>query len=234
MPTIPAQSRAGFASLFKAGSPEHIATEHSTALAELASLQKKVEHIRDIVSLQQSYARSSGAVVEVEPAELIDEALNMNLAGSARGSVQVVKDIDVGPPVSLQKHKLLEILVNLIRNAREACLASDVQSKKITVRAARENGSLQISVADNGTGIAPENIGRIFTRGFTTKKDGHGFGLHGSAHAAREMGGSLGVHSDGCGIRRGVHPQFTPLTPPLPEIRCRFSSLDPSAVNAAG
>ncbi len=195
---------------------EHIATEHATALAELASLQKKVEHIPDIVSLQQNYARGSGVAVEVQPAELIDEALNMNLAGSARGGVEVVTDIEAGPSVSLQKHKLLEILVNLIRNAREACLASESQPKKITVRAVSQNGSLRISVADTGTGIDLENLGRIFTRGFTTKKDGHGFGLHGSALAAREMGGSLSVHSDGCGCG-AVFTLNLPLTPPVPE-----------------
>jgi two-component system, NtrC family, sensor kinase len=58
---------------------------------------------------------------------------------------------------------------------------------------------LRITVKDNGEGIAAENMTRIFTHGFTTKKDGHGFGLHGAAIAAREMEGSLTAASDGPG-----------------------------------
>ena len=52
---------------------------------------------------------------------------------------------------------------------------------------------------DNGIGIPPENLTRIFNHGFTTRKDGHGFGLHSGALAAKEMGGSLTVHSGGTG-----------------------------------
>jgi signal transduction histidine kinase len=58
---------------------------------------------------------------------------------------------------------------------------------------------LRIKVADNGNGITPEHLARIFSHGFTTRKDGHGFGLHSCALAAQEMGGSLVVHSAGAG-----------------------------------
>jgi signal transduction histidine kinase len=60
-------------------------------------------------------------------------------------------------------------------------------------------GNVAITVRDNGIGIAPENLTRIFGHGFTTKKDGHGFGLHSGALAAKQMNGSLSVHSDGLG-----------------------------------
>jgi signal transduction histidine kinase len=64
----------------------------------------------------------------------------------------------------------------------------------------RKSGSAWIfTIADNGIGIPPENLTRIFTHGFTTKKNGHGFGLHSSALAAKEIGGSLRAHSEGSG-----------------------------------
>ena len=47
--------------------------------------------------------------------------------------------------------------------------------------------------------IPAASLGRIFTLGFTTRKDGHGFGLHSAALAAAEMGGSLVAESDGLG-----------------------------------
>jgi signal transduction histidine kinase len=69
----------------------------------------------------------------------------------------------------------------------------------LTVRVANEDGRLKISVIDNGVGIPPENLTKIFNHGFTTRKDGHGFGLHSGALAATEMGGALVAHSDGPG-----------------------------------
>ena len=71
--------------------------------------------------------------------------------------------------------------------------------KRITVRATRESGCVRIAVTDNGVGIPAENLNRIFNHGFTTKKTGHGFGLHSAANAAKDMGGSLTVQSDGPG-----------------------------------
>ncbi len=71
--------------------------------------------------------------------------------------------------------------------------------KKMTVRVCNGDGGVKISVIDNGVGIPPENLERIFNHGFTTRQGGHGFGLHSGALAAEEMGGSLSVQSDGPG-----------------------------------
>jgi C4-dicarboxylate-specific signal transduction histidine kinase len=111
----------------------------------------------------------------------------------------VVKDLAPGLKVTVEKHKALQILVNLLRNAQQACEASPVDAKTLIVRTTDGDQHVRISVSDNGVGIEPENLGRIFSHGFTTKKDGHGFGLHSSALAARELGGALLVHSDGPG-----------------------------------
>jgi signal transduction histidine kinase len=90
--------------------------------------------------------------------------------------------------------------MNLVRNAKYACDDGGRTDKCVTVRTHNGNGFARISVSDNGIGIAPENLTRIFEHGFTTRKEGHGFGLHSSALAATEMGGSLRVHSDGPGL----------------------------------
>jgi signal transduction histidine kinase len=104
------------------------------------------------------------------------------------------------PPIALDRNKLLMILVNLVRNAKDACDAGGRTDKRITVQTRLDGqGAARILVKDNGIGIPPENLTRIFAHGFTTRKKGHGFGLHSSALAASEMGGSLQAHSEGSG-----------------------------------
>ena len=104
------------------------------------------------------------------------------------------------PEISIQKHKLLQILVNLIDNAKYACDDSGRLDKRLTVRVSHENGLVRVAVADNGVGIPAENLTKIFSHGFTTRKNGHGFGLHSAALAAREMGGALLGRSEGAGL----------------------------------
>ena len=123
----------------------------------------------------------------------------MNLGALNRHGVEVVRDFEKVPPMNVEKHKILQILINLLRNAKYACDESGRADKRLTVRVANGRQRLKISVIDNGVGIAPENLTRIFNHGFTTRKNGHGFGLHSGALAAREMGGSLTVQSEGPG-----------------------------------
>jgi signal transduction histidine kinase len=130
---------------------------------------------------------------------LLEDSMRMNAGALSRHRVEVVREFEDVPPLNLEKHKLLQILVNLLRNAQHACQDSERADKRLTVRVANGEGRIRISVIDNGVGIPPENLMRIFNHGFTTRKDGHGFGLHSGALAAREMGGSLTVHSDGPG-----------------------------------
>jgi PAS domain S-box-containing protein len=178
---------------------KHLAGEQAGALEELAQLQKNIEHIKDIVTMQQSFAKTSGVTDVVNVTELVEEALMMDSSGLARHGVEVVKEFVSTPPVTVEKHKVLQILVNLVRNARHACEASNLQEGKLILRTATGENCVRIAVCDNGVGIPHENLNRIFSHGFTTKKEGHGFGLHSAALVAKEMGGSLAVHSDGSG-----------------------------------
>src|SRR6185369_8121635 len=96
-------------------------------------------------------------------------------------------------------HKVMQILVNLLRNATHACNESGRENKQITVQIATNESHVRIAVTDNGVGISPENLPRLFNHGFTTRKDGHGFGLHGGAIAASQLGGKLSAQSNGPG-----------------------------------
>ena len=151
------------------------------------------------MSRQQSLARTPGATETVNVPELVEDALRMNLSGVAQHDIEVIRDFKAVPPVRVEKHKVLQILVNLVRNAKQSCEVSGRREKKLGLHTTRDNDHVRIAVSDNGVGIPPENLARIFSHGFTTKKDGHGFGLHSCALAAAEMGGTLTTHSDGIG-----------------------------------
>jgi C4-dicarboxylate-specific signal transduction histidine kinase len=150
--------------------------------------------------VQQSYANVGGVQESLPVARLVEDALRMNTVAMTRHEITVLCEFDEVPPVVMEKHKVLQILVNLIRNAKHALTDSKCEAKCLTLRIARrEPDHVAISVSDNGIGIARENMTRIFEHGYTTKPDGHGFGLHSGVLAAREMGGSLTVQSDGLG-----------------------------------
>jgi signal transduction histidine kinase len=190
-----------------------LAEDHSTMLLELQSLKKNVDHIKSVVSMQQEYARFTGDVDEVALPELLNDALRLHASSFERQGIQVRRDYGPIPAFRVDRHKLLQILVNLLSNARHALLASERLDKQLTLRAQLQPGErLRIEVADNGVGISPEHLSRIFSHGFTTKKNGHGFGLHASALAAREMGGSLTCTSPGPG-QGAIFTIDLPLTP---------------------
>ena len=178
---------------------KHLLADQEAIVGELDSLRENVEHIKEIVAMQQSYATFGGVKETVNVVNLVEDSLRMNEGTLSRHRVEVIREFGHVAPMNLEKHKILQILVNLLRNAKHACQDSGRPDGRLTVRVANGDGWIKISVIDNGVGIPPENLTRIFNHGFTTRKDGHGFGLHSGALAAKEMGGSLTVHSDGPG-----------------------------------
>jgi PAS domain S-box-containing protein len=178
----------------------HLTSEQAAALAELAELQKNISHIKDIVAMQQNYAKISGGTETLQIVELVEDTLRMNAESFANHAVRVVREYSEVPAVTVDKSQVLQILVNLVRNAKQACEAVERPDKTLTLRVFNGGDRVKISVSDNGMGIAPENLTRIFHHGFTTKKDGHGFGLHSGAQAAQAMGGALRVESAGPGL----------------------------------
>jgi signal transduction histidine kinase len=183
-----------------------LATERDELLEEVHTLQKSVEHIKSVVSMQQAHARFSGMVERLDVMPLLDDALRLHSESFESMGIEVRREYTEVPLVRLDRHKLLQILLNLLSNARHALLESGRPDKLLTIRVERTvTQRLRITVADNGVGIAPEDAPRLFTQGFTTKKDGHGFGLHISALAAAEMDAFLSGTSEG----RGQGATFT-------------------------
>ena len=166
---------------------------------ELGHLTRSIDHIKDVVATQQSYAGVSSVIVPVQICDLAEDALRMNGGALARHQVTVVREFAEVPVMRLDRARVLQILVNLISNAKNA-MAGMTGSHQLTLRVDVDAGShLRVSVKDEGEGITEENLTRIFAHGFTTRKAGHGFGLHSCALAARQMGGALTAHSDGPG-----------------------------------
>jgi signal transduction histidine kinase len=180
-----------------------LATEQEIIVKELKSLTKSVDHIKDIVATQQSYAGATSVIEDVRLPELLEDALRINATELARHRVTTIKEYSDVPTLLLDKHLVLQILVNLIGNANQAMSsASDVPHRmtlRMDIADLAEGRRLRIQVEDDGEGIAPENMARLFVHGFTTRRNGHGFGLHSCALAASEMGGTLTAQSDGPG-----------------------------------
>lgn len=177
-----------------------LANEHQVMFREAESLSQRIEHIKEIVSMQQSYGRVSGLNETITPEQLLEDALKLNSGAFKRHDISVIKQYSQVPPLLVDKHKVLQILLNLLTNAKTACVESGKAEKQISLRIFKDRPTkVCIQIADNGTGIEEKNLTRIFQHGFTTRSSGHGFGLHSGALAAHELGGSLTVHSDGIG-----------------------------------
>jgi two-component system NtrC family sensor kinase len=188
---------------------EAFAQYQQDANNNLEGLGGHFEHIKRVVAMQNAYARVRSAVEPTQVSALVAEAIEL---GCRRRDISLTVDIvpALSGVIEIDRHRILQILVNLISNARDA--VNGRSSREIRITATREAEGLVIAVTDNGIGISQEQLQRVFSAGFTSKPQGHGYGLHSSALAARQLGGSLAVHSDG----EGKGARFT-LTVPIEE-----------------
>jgi PAS domain S-box-containing protein len=179
----------------------HLLAEREGLLTELDALRGHVEHMKQLIVSQQAHARDSVMTEPTDVGRLVREAIEINYAALARYAVSVRQEVpNAWPPLPLDRHRVLQVLINLIANAAQACADLPERDQRIVrVTARQDEGKLEFEVTDNGVGIPPENLTRIFAHGFTTRPQGHGFGLHSCANAAREMGGSLVAASKGPG-----------------------------------
>jgi two-component system NtrC family sensor kinase len=180
---------------------QNLLEDRQEIVSLLEDVGRYTEHIGDIVKVQQDYARTPRLHERVSLAELLEDSLRINSAGLVRHQVKVLRHVAALPPVMTDKHKALMILVNLVSNAKYAMDGVPPSERLLSVKLEQANSDrVRISIQDNGVGISPEMLTRIFQYGFTTREEGHGFGLHCSAIAAQEeLGGSLTVLSDGPG-----------------------------------
>jgi signal transduction histidine kinase len=189
---------------------EEIAHIQADLLRETNLLSENVDHIKHIVALQQNYAHAGGILSKLEPSELFLDALRITQASLVRHEIKVARNFGAAPEIVTDRHHVLQIIVNLLTNAVQAVKVRPVGSRHVTLTITAVDGRIEFIVEDNGVGIKPGDLERMFQHGFTTRKDGHGFGLHSGALAARNLGGRLTAHSDG--LDRGA--MFT-LTLPL-------------------
>ena len=177
-----------------------LAIEQQVMIAELAQLTRRIDHIKEIVATQQSYAGNASVLESGSLRELVEDVVRICDVSLARHHITLIKEFSDVPQMPLDKHRVLQILVNLINNAKQALEAGANRSPQIILRLrVIDDGRVRVEVEDNGEGIAQDNLARVFEHGFTTRVDGHGFGLHSCILAAHELGGDLTVRSAGPG-----------------------------------
>jgi signal transduction histidine kinase len=180
--------------------------EQKELLGELEGITTGLSHLKQIVGAQQQHAKNGTLRERVAPVDLFEQAIVMDLGCSSVDRLEIVRDFQDIAPTAMDKHKVLQILINLLSNAKKAVAVRQDHAKQIVLSMRTVPGPdgemLRFQVRDNGIGIADASLARIFSHGFTTDKNGHGFGLHSAALAAREMGGNLSVTS--AGINQGA------------------------------
>lgn len=177
---------------------DQLVKDHQHLIKRVEELEGHIQHIKDIVHLQQNYSQTIGMTEPVQVKEVISDAIALNSDSIQIYDIHIEKDFITVPRILLDRRKLLQIVTNLINNAIQAVHESSVEHRTVSIRLYYSSPeTLGLDVKDNGTGIAAENLTRIFQHGFTTRKDGHGFGLHGAAIAASEMQGNLVAKSPG-------------------------------------
>lgn len=172
--------------------------EQSDIKRKVEFLTENIQHIKEIVATQHAYANVSGVLENAVLEDIVEDALRMQGEILAHHNIKLLRNYSKTPPLFVDRHKVLQILLNLLQNAKHACDKGTVAEKQIIVRVrAGDKQHVSVCVQDNGMGIAPENLTRIFAQGFSTRKDGHGLGLHSSVLMAEDMNGTLKAFSEG-------------------------------------
>jgi len=175
-----------------------LTTEHQDLRREVGRLAEHVALMRSIVEAQQTIAKVGNTVEPALPRDLVEQTLSMFRLDFEARFVDLVTELpDIGKVV-LDKQATLQVLSNLVRNAIEALEGVELP-RRLVVRTAVEGDGIWFEVEDTGMGIAPQHAERLFDHGFSTKRNGHGFGLHASLIAARTMNGTLQAYSKGVG-----------------------------------
>jgi signal transduction histidine kinase len=182
------------------GLSDVFAAEQKAQLTDLATLQSRVSHINDVIAVQQSIATHKELVQNLEIGKILDDVLMMHGDQLAMYHIDVECEIGAMPSIQSNKSKLIQVLVNLVKNAIESIIEASPGGGRLIVRArAAENQFVEIEITDTGSGIDPANQKKLFSSGFTTKPSGHGIGLHFCANAVRAMEGTIQIQSEGLG-----------------------------------
>lgn len=185
---------------FVAQLAEHVEAERSAMLMESEVIRDCAEHAARIIAVQEPFAKMHAKLRELVSADkLMEDALKLKNGAFEKHGIEIDREYTSTTAVLVDRHKALQILLNLLTNAVDALRAAPRTDRRLRLRISKVDGVARIEVSDNGPGIDPRNLAKVFDQGFTTKLDGRGFGLHASANWARDLDGKLSVHSDGLG-----------------------------------
>src|SRR5512133_74622 len=162
-------------------------------------LSEMVNAIGDVIAAQQNYAGAGGFSEKVTMSEIVEDALIMQSGSIKRHGISIIRDYHDMPQVTVQKIKLMHVYINLIKNAKDAMLENPPDKRLLTISIQEDNNDILVSFTDVGCGIEPQNLNKILSPNFTTKKGGHGLGLHSSANFLKEMNGKIWAESNGIG-----------------------------------
>ncbi len=176
-----------------------ILEEHRHVMDNLDRLNEKIDMIADVIAAQQSYAGISSLTEVYSLETIIEDALTLQSGSINQYGIKIIRDITPLPLIPIQKTKLVHIIINLIKNAKESMVDLPVNNRVMKISIEQKGEYAYMKISDSGSGISEKNLKKIFTHGFTTKKDGHGFGLHSCANYMMEMHGKIWAESEGEG-----------------------------------
>ena len=180
----------------------HLIEEQRAVLKEMKGLVRNIRHMKQIIASHQTMAKSAGQAEQISLADVLSHAMGLSFQPGDEKWITIRPDYQQVPTVLVDQHQLLQILVNLLRNAKQAMRQQVQDSHELNLSVKYQDddeASVVMTIQDSGIGIAPEHLSKMFTRGFTTKTDGNGIGLHSSILAIQNMGGSMQVQSEGVG-----------------------------------
>jgi two-component system, NtrC family, sensor kinase len=196
---------------------DHLLDKEKTLSAEIKRMEQHILHLDAIVHVQQRYADPSQRALEkCTIRDLVEDALGFSATGLKQHRIAIERRYCDATPCLVDKHRVLQILVNLISNAKHAMMVMPLGHPRVlTMEVTQDDTRTMVAISDTGKGIAPEVLPELFKFGFTTRPDGHGLGLHSCAINAQALDGSIDVHSEGPG--KGSRFILTiPLQPPRP------------------
>ena len=178
---------------------EALKAEQDTYLDELYNLNTGITHIEEIVAVQQDYAGVSGVTEMISLSKMMDDVVKMYHDIFSTNKIEVCKNYSKVAPILIEKGKLMQVFVNILKNAEESLIMKEENNKIIKINISEDKESQKIEIIDNGVGIKEEDLTRIFLYGYSTKKNSKGFGLHTSALTVAEFNGKIFANSDGEG-----------------------------------
>jgi len=196
--------------------PGSLEEEYEQSILEVEKIREKQEHIASIIALHMRYSHLQVDYCEVSLPRIIEDAISMQSESIHKRHIEIIKEINNIPYIKIQESKLLQILVNLIKNAYESIDLNPQSSKQVTIKAYVDdsiNNQVIVKIKDTGSGFSSGADKQFFDFGYTSKSEGTGFGLHFCKSFLNSIGGDITAYSEG----EGSGSEFTLYLPLLSE-----------------